>query len=39
MDKTGVDDEKKEKLTKIEGYLSTLARLSRAKGINLLIAT
>lgn len=39
MDKTGVDDEKKEKLTKIEGYLSTLARLSRATGINLLIAT
>lgn len=39
MDKTGVDDEKKEKLTRIEGYLSTLARLSRATGINLLIAT
>ncbi|MCX0356200.1 DUF87 domain-containing protein, partial [Clostridium perfringens] len=39
MDKTGVDEEKKEKLTKIEGYLSTLARLSRATGINLLIAT
>ena len=37
MDKTGVDDEKKEKLTKIEGSLSTLARLSRATGINLIL--
>lgn len=37
LDKTGVDSETKEKLLRIEGYLSTLARLSRATGINLCI--
>ncbi|PWX08254.1 FtsK/SpoIIIE domain-containing protein [Clostridium perfringens] len=37
MDKTGVDDETRAKLVRIEGYTSTLARLSRATGINLCI--
>lgn len=37
MDKTGVDDETAEILTKIQGHLSSLARLSRATGINLFL--
>ena len=37
LDKTGVDNETKEKLFQIEGYMSTLSRLSRATGINLIL--
>nr|WP_283684969.1 FtsK/SpoIIIE domain-containing protein [Clostridium perfringens] len=37
LDKTGVDNETKEKLLQIEGYMSTLSRLSRATGINLIL--
>lgn len=37
MDKTGVDDETAVILTKIQGHLSSLARLSRATGINLFL--
>lgn len=37
LDKTGLDKDDKEKLSLIEKELSTLARLSRATGINLLL--
>lgn len=37
MDKTGVDNDTAEILTKIQGHLSSLARLSRATGINLFL--
>lgn len=37
LDKTGLDKDDKEKLAMIEKELSTLARLSRATGINLLL--
>lgn len=37
MDKTGVDKEEKEQLDQIQKELSTLARLSRATGINLFL--
>lgn len=37
LDKTGLDKEDREKLASIEKELSTLARLSRATGINLLL--
>lgn len=37
MDKTGVKKEDREVYERLEGYLSTLARLSRATGINLLL--
>lgn len=37
MDKTGAGKEEKELMSKIEGKLSTLARLSRATGINLIL--
>jgi S-DNA-T family DNA segregation ATPase FtsK/SpoIIIE len=39
LDKTGLDKEGKELVTKIEGYLSTIARQGRAFGINLILAT
>ncbi len=37
LDKSGVDAEEKELIGQLEGCLSTLARLSRATGINLII--
>lgn len=37
LDKSGVDGEEKELIGQLEGCLSTLARLSRATGINLII--
>lgn len=37
MDKKGASKEEKELMTQIEGKLSTLARLSRATGINLIL--
>lgn len=39
LDKTGLDKQTKEKVTTIEGYLSTLARLSRSFGFTLLVCT
>lgn len=38
-DKNGASKEEKEKIEKILGHLSTLARLSRATGINLFLGT
>ena len=37
LDKSGADGEEKELIGQLEGCLSTLARLSRATGINLII--
>lgn len=37
MDKKGAEKETKEQIEKLEGQISTLARLSRATGINLLM--
>lgn len=39
LDKTGVSKEEKELIEEITGKLSTLARLSRATGINLIVGT
>lgn len=39
LDKTGTNKEQKEKLLKIENYLSTIARQGRAFGIHLILAT
>ncbi len=39
LDKTGSSKEEKEQIDEIQGYLSTLARLARATGINLLLGT
>ncbi len=39
LDKTGLDKEGKELVTKIEGHLSTIARQGRAFGIHLILAT
>jgi S-DNA-T family DNA segregation ATPase FtsK/SpoIIIE len=39
LDKTGSSKEQKERLSQIEGMLSTLARLGRAFGIHLILAT
>ena len=37
LDKQGLSGEEKEQVQKLSGYLSTLARLSRATGINLFL--
>ena len=39
LDKTGLDKEEKEKIQKVESKLSTIARLGRAFGIHLILAT
>lgn len=39
LDKTGSSKEEKAQIEEIQGYLSTLARLARATGINLLLGT
>ena len=39
LDKTGLSKEEKEKITKIEGFLATIARQGRAFGIHLILAT
>ena len=39
LDKTGLDKENKEKVTRVESALSTIARQGRAFGINLILAT
>ncbi len=39
LDTTGLSKEEKQVYKEIEGYLSTLARLARATGINLILAT
>lgn len=38
LDKTGAAKEQKEKILRVEGYLSTIARLGRALGIHLFLA-
>ena len=39
LDKTGLDKESKEKISIVENKLSTIARLERAFGINLILST
>jgi len=39
LDKTGLDKADKEQVTKVESYLSTIARQGRAFGIHLILAT
>lgn len=39
LDKTGLSKDQKEKVIQIEGYISTIARLGRAFGIHLILAT
>lgn len=39
LDKTGLGKEEKQIYSEIEGYLGTLARLARATGINMIMAT
>ncbi|MGE5629653.1 MAG: FtsK/SpoIIIE domain-containing protein [Caulobacteraceae bacterium] len=39
LDKTGLSKEEKQIYSEIEGYLGTLARLARATGINMIMAT
>ena len=39
LDKTGLDKEEKEMIQKVESKLSTIARLGRAFGIHLILAT
>lgn len=39
LDKTGLDKDEKTKITKIENRLATIARLGRAFGIHLILAT
>ncbi|WP_102342544.1 FtsK/SpoIIIE domain-containing protein [Galactobacillus timonensis] len=39
LDKTGADKSRKEQITRIEGYLSTIARQGRAFGLHLILAT
>lgn len=39
LDKTGLDKQSKELITRIEGKLSTIARQGRAFGIHLILAT
>lgn len=37
LDKNGLSKEQKEKVTKVEGYLSTIARVGRAFGVHLVL--
>lgn len=39
LDKTGLSKEQKEKIIELEGYLNSIARLGRAFGIHLILAT
>jgi S-DNA-T family DNA segregation ATPase FtsK/SpoIIIE len=39
LDKTGLDKEQKHRIAEIEGLIATIARLGRAFGINLVLAT
>lgn len=39
LDKTGLDKKVKEEISKIEAYIATIARLGRAFGIHLILAT
>ena len=39
LDKTGADKSRKEQISRVEGYLSTVARQGRAFGIHLILST